>query len=71
MAGFRNRRNSRKRRGVLALEWILLITIVVIGIVGVASDMLRPIRRNQELMVYFLKKQQYYGSGEPYSGDPD
>ena len=25
---------SRKRRGVLTLEWILLITVVVIGIIG-------------------------------------
>ena len=33
---FRNNRltKRRQRRGVLALEWILLITIVVVGIVG-------------------------------------
>ena len=29
-----NRMAKRRRRGVLALEWILLITIVVVGIVG-------------------------------------
>lgn len=37
---------------------------LVIGIVGVASDMLRPIRRNQESMLYLLKRQQYYGNSE-------
>lgn len=33
---------------------------LVIGIVGIASDMLRPIRRNQESMLYLLKRKQYY-----------
>lgn len=29
------KRNSRhKRRGVLTLEWILLITVIVLGIIG-------------------------------------
>lgn len=29
------RKNSRaKRRGVLTLEWVLLITVIVIGIIG-------------------------------------
>ena len=27
-------RNFRRRRGVLTLEWVLLITVVVIGIIG-------------------------------------
>jgi hypothetical protein len=30
----KSRSGSRKRRGVLTLEWILLITVVVIGIIG-------------------------------------
>jgi hypothetical protein len=25
---------ARKRRGVLTLEWVLLITVVIIGIIG-------------------------------------
>ena len=25
---------SRKRRGVLTLEWVLLVTVIVIGIIG-------------------------------------
>ena len=28
------RNNQKKRRGVLTLEWILLVTVVVIGIIG-------------------------------------
>ena len=27
-------RNKRRRRGMLTVEWILMITVVVIGIVG-------------------------------------
>ena len=27
-------KRSRKRRGVLTLEWILLATVIVIGIIG-------------------------------------
>lgn len=29
-----NRRLRQRRRGVLTLEWILLITVLVIGIIG-------------------------------------
>ncbi|MDX1948003.1 MAG: hypothetical protein SFU86_21570 [Pirellulaceae bacterium] len=29
-----NRSRSRTRRGVLTLEWVLLITVVVIGVIG-------------------------------------
>lgn len=32
---------------------------LVLAIVGLASDMLRPIRRNQELMLYLVKRQAY------------
>jgi hypothetical protein len=28
------RQKSRRRRGVLTLEWILLVTVIVIGIIG-------------------------------------
>ena len=28
------RQTSRRRRGVLTLEWILLVTVIVIGIIG-------------------------------------
>lgn len=28
------RRNRKRRRGVLTFEWLLIITVVVIGIVG-------------------------------------
>ena len=28
------RQSSRKRRGALTLEWILLVTVIVIGIIG-------------------------------------
>ena len=28
------RRHSSRRRGVLTLEWVLLITVVVIGVIG-------------------------------------
>ena len=35
MAWFSNsRQQSRRRRGVLTLEWILLVTVIVIGIIG-------------------------------------
>ena len=35
MAWFnQSRRQPRKRRGVLTLEWILLVTVIVIGIIG-------------------------------------
>jgi Flp pilus assembly pilin Flp len=35
MAWFSNSRSgARKRRGVLTLEWVLLITVVIIGIIG-------------------------------------
>ena len=44
---------------------------LIIGIVGIASDMLRPIRRNQEFMLYLLKRQQYYGSGDAGSRPRD
>jgi len=27
-------KNKRRRRGMLAVEWILIVTVVVIGIVG-------------------------------------
>jgi len=27
-------KRSRKRRGVLTLEWILLVTVIIIGIIG-------------------------------------
>ena len=27
-------RASRRRRGVLTLEWILLVTVIVIGVIG-------------------------------------
>jgi hypothetical protein len=33
MAWFKNSRPQR-RRGVLTMEWVLLITVVVIGIIG-------------------------------------
>jgi hypothetical protein len=29
-----NRPTSRRRRGVLTLEWILLVTVIVIGVIG-------------------------------------
>jgi hypothetical protein len=29
-----NRPASRRRRGVLTLEWILLVTVIVIGVIG-------------------------------------
>jgi hypothetical protein len=28
------KRRSQKRRGVLSLEWVLLVTVIVIGIIG-------------------------------------
>lgn len=28
------RSSSRSRRGVLTLEWVLLVTVVVIGVIG-------------------------------------
>ena len=35
MAWFsKHRQSSRRRRGVLTLEWILLVTVIVIGIIG-------------------------------------
>jgi hypothetical protein len=35
MAWFTKQRiNKRQRRGVLTLEWILLVTVIVIGIIG-------------------------------------
>jgi hypothetical protein len=35
MAWFSNSRSgARQRRGVLTLEWVLLITVVIIGIIG-------------------------------------
>ena len=35
MAWFKQPRQlSRRRRGVLTLEWILLVTVIVLGIVG-------------------------------------
>jgi hypothetical protein len=35
MAWFTKPRHpSRRRRGVLTLEWILLVTVIVIGIIG-------------------------------------
>jgi len=35
MAWFKQpRQQTRRRRGVLTLEWILLVTVIVIGIVG-------------------------------------
>ena len=35
MAWFsKSRQQSRRRRGVLTLEWILLVTVIVIGIIG-------------------------------------
>jgi Flp pilus assembly pilin Flp len=30
----KSRADARKRRGVLTLEWTLLITVVIIGIIG-------------------------------------
>jgi Flp pilus assembly pilin Flp len=30
----KSRRAARQRRGVLTLEWILLVTVIVIGIIG-------------------------------------
>jgi hypothetical protein len=30
----KSRQPSRRRRGVLTLEWILLVTVIVIGIIG-------------------------------------
>jgi hypothetical protein len=29
-----SRAASRRRRGVLTLEWILLVTVIVIGVIG-------------------------------------
>ena len=34
MAWFSKPRHLRRRRGVLTLEWILLVTVIVIGIIG-------------------------------------
>jgi hypothetical protein len=34
MAWFNKQRAHSRRRGVLTLEWILLITVVIIGIIG-------------------------------------
>lgn len=45
----------------LAFTGAYLFTLgFIIGIIGIASDMLRPIRRNQEEMLYILKSQKYY-----------
>jgi hypothetical protein len=30
----KSRSASRRRRGVLTLEWILLVTVIVIGVIG-------------------------------------
>ncbi len=34
MSGQNQKQNRRRRRGVLTLEWILIITVLVIGIIG-------------------------------------
>jgi hypothetical protein len=35
MAWFKkSRQSNRRRRGVLTLEWILLVTVIVIGVIG-------------------------------------
>ncbi len=38
MAWFTNssnqKRRNQKRRGVLTLEWVLLVTVIIIGIIG-------------------------------------
>ena len=34
MAWFTKQRSRSRRRGVLTLEWIVLITVVIIGIIG-------------------------------------
>jgi hypothetical protein len=30
----KSRQRQRRRRGVLTLEWILLVTVIVIGVIG-------------------------------------
>jgi hypothetical protein len=34
MTWFSKPRQLRRRRGVLTLEWILLVTVIVIGVIG-------------------------------------
>src|SRR5687767_5333056 len=34
MPAFRNQRRLHRRRGVLTLEWILLVTVIVLGVIG-------------------------------------
>lgn len=45
----------------VAFSGAYLFTLgLVMGVIGVASDMLRPVRRNQEEMLYLLKYRRYY-----------
>jgi hypothetical protein len=34
MAWFKKHRRQHRRRGVLTLEWILLVTVIVLGVIG-------------------------------------
>lgn len=34
MAWFTKQRRQHRRRGVLTLEWILLVTVIVLGVIG-------------------------------------
>ena len=34
MAWFTKQRRQQRRRGVLTLEWILLVTVIVLGVIG-------------------------------------
>jgi len=54
----------------LAMASAYLISLaLVVAIVGLASDMLAPIRRNQEALIY-LNRRQLYGRGRRRRGDP-
>jgi glycosyltransferase involved in cell wall biosynthesis len=53
----------------MALTGAYLFTLgIILAVVALASDMLRPIRRNQEMMLY-LSKRALYGSGSSSAGN--
>lgn len=53
----------------MALTGAYLFTLgIILAVVALASDMLRPIRKNQEMLLY-LSKRALYGSGSAAAGD--
>lgn len=53
----------------LALAAAYLVTLaLIVALVGVASDMLAPLRRNQETLIY-LARRQVYGGGRGRTGE--